>query len=275
MKIFFNSSMPRSGSTLLQNILGNNPAFYSTPTSGISDMLIASKKVYTASPAFKAQDTEEMKKAFLTYCRYGIEGYFAGITDRQYVIDKSRAWAINSAFLDAFYPEPKILCMVRDLRDIVASMEKNFRRFPDKWDFSHDIANARGLSVEQRVGFWLDSRPPVPPVATTLIQLRDAIHRGFAKYIHFVKFEEFNSHPDEEMRKIYEFLDVPYYKHDFNNIEQVTHEDDKFHGRYGDHNINRVVKPVPSVATELLGQFVCDAIYERNKWYFDYFKYTK
>ena len=273
MKIFFNSSMPRSGSTLLQNILGNNPNIYSTPTSGVCDMLIASKRVYTESPVFKAQDTEEMKKAFLTYCRYGIEGYFAGITDRKYVVDKSRAWAINAAFLDGFYPEPKIICMVRDLCDIVASMEKNFRRFPDKWDVSQDNANPKGLSVEQRVGIWLDSK--TPPVGITLIQLKDAIHRGFAKHIHFVKFEDLNSNPDDEMRKVYEFLEVPYYKHDFNNIQQVTHEDDKFHGRYGDHKIKPVVKPVPSFAIELLGKFTCEKIYENNKWYFEYFNYKK
>ena len=62
MEIFFNSSMPRSGSTLLQNILGNNPDFYATPTSGLVEMLLCSRKQYTHSPSFKAQNEEEMKK---------------------------------------------------------------------------------------------------------------------------------------------------------------------------------------------------------------------
>ena len=62
MKIFFNSSMPRSGSTLLQNILGNNPDIYATPTSGLLEMLNASKRIYTSSNNFKAQDELEMKK---------------------------------------------------------------------------------------------------------------------------------------------------------------------------------------------------------------------
>ena len=34
-KVFFQSSLPRAGSTLLQNILGQNPEFYVTPTSGV------------------------------------------------------------------------------------------------------------------------------------------------------------------------------------------------------------------------------------------------
>ena len=32
-KIFFNSSLPRSGSTLLQNILAQNPRFHCSATS--------------------------------------------------------------------------------------------------------------------------------------------------------------------------------------------------------------------------------------------------
>lgn len=34
-KIFYNSSLPRSGSTLLQNVFNQNPDMYATPTSGV------------------------------------------------------------------------------------------------------------------------------------------------------------------------------------------------------------------------------------------------
>ena len=40
-KIFFQSSLPRAGSTLLQNILGQNPNFYVTPTSGVLELLFS------------------------------------------------------------------------------------------------------------------------------------------------------------------------------------------------------------------------------------------
>jgi hypothetical protein len=71
--------MPRSGSTLLQNILGNHPDFYASPTSGLFDIINSGKEVYTKSPLVKAQDEKEMKKAFLTFCRYGLQGYYEGI----------------------------------------------------------------------------------------------------------------------------------------------------------------------------------------------------
>jgi sulfotransferase len=67
-KIFFQSSLPRSGSTLLQNIMGQNPEFYVTPTSGVLELLYAARANYTNSPEFKAQDSELMKKGFIHFC---------------------------------------------------------------------------------------------------------------------------------------------------------------------------------------------------------------
>ena len=43
-KIFFQSSLPRAGSTLLQNVMGQNPDFYVTPTSGVLELLYASDR---------------------------------------------------------------------------------------------------------------------------------------------------------------------------------------------------------------------------------------
>jgi hypothetical protein len=38
--IFFNSSLPRAGSTLFQNLIGQNPEFYVTPTSGLIELIL-------------------------------------------------------------------------------------------------------------------------------------------------------------------------------------------------------------------------------------------
>ena len=80
--IFFQSSLPRAGSTLLQNILGQNPDFYVTPTSGVLELLFAARNNYTNDKAFQAQDPKLMKKGWLSFCRQGIKGFFNGITDK-------------------------------------------------------------------------------------------------------------------------------------------------------------------------------------------------
>ena len=89
-KIFFQSSLPRAGSTLLQNIIGQNPEFYVTPTSGVLELVYAARNNYTNSPEFKAQNSELMKKGFANFCNSGINGFFNAITDKPYVIDTSR-----------------------------------------------------------------------------------------------------------------------------------------------------------------------------------------
>ena len=38
-KIFYNSSLPRAGSTIIQNILAQNPTIYPTPTSGVFEIV--------------------------------------------------------------------------------------------------------------------------------------------------------------------------------------------------------------------------------------------
>lgn len=130
-QIFFQSSLPRAGSTLLQNIIGQNPDFYVTPTSGLLELLFSSMRTYSSSSEFKAQDQQEMRKAWLGYCHVGMQGFFNGITDKPYVVDKSRGWGIHYEFLNTFNKSPKIICMVRDIRAIYSSMEKNYRKNPE------------------------------------------------------------------------------------------------------------------------------------------------
>ena len=52
--IYFNSSMPRACSTLLQNIFNQNPDFYATPTDGAVELLAGARERFTNSSEFKA-----------------------------------------------------------------------------------------------------------------------------------------------------------------------------------------------------------------------------
>ena len=81
-KIFFQSSLPRAGSTLLQNIIAQNSDFYCSPTSGLIELLYASRDTFSKENTFLAQDTELMKKAWLGYCRGALEGYYSEITSK-------------------------------------------------------------------------------------------------------------------------------------------------------------------------------------------------
>jgi sulfotransferase len=268
-KIFFQSSLPRSGSTLLQNILGQNPDFYTTPTSGLLELLYRSRNGFSDSPEFKAQDEETMKKAFMGYCKGGLEGYFTNITDKKYVVDKSRAWGINYDFLNMFYEDPKIVCMLRDPRDVFTSMEKNYRKNPHINSGVVNNAELKGTTVEKRIDIWVAT----PPLGISFDWLRDMVSQGIHKKILFIKYEDLTKNPQKEMDKIYDFFGVERYVHDFSNIEQITHEDDRIHGIFGDHKIRQEVKPLKSESKEILGLNVCNWIKNNYKWFYDEFKY--
>ena len=82
-KVFFNSSLPRAGSTLIQNILAQNPDIYTTPTSGLFEMMSACRTIFTDSLEFKAQDSGQMQKGFRTFLRAGLYGFYEPLTDRK------------------------------------------------------------------------------------------------------------------------------------------------------------------------------------------------
>ena len=75
------------------------------------------------------------------------------------------------------------------------------------------------------------------------------------------------------MQRIYEYLQIPYFKHDFNNIEQFTKEDDKWYGIFGDHMIRQELKPVENDFYDVLGVNACKIIEDNYRWFFNDFGY--
>ena len=268
-KLFFQSSLPRAGSTLLQNIMGQNPDFYVTPTSGVLELVYAARNNYSNSPEFKAQDASLMKNGFTRFCHDGVHGFFNAVTDKPYVMDKSRGWGIHYGFLNSFYPEPKVVCMVRDLRGIFASMEKNFRKNQHLDSGIVNHANMTGTTTEKRIDVWAQGQP----VGLAIERLHQIFNEGIDKKMLFVKYEDLAKIPEIEMKRIYDYLEVPYYAHDFDNIQQITAEDDSVYGIYGDHTIRQKLEPLKVDYKEVLGVGACNWIKSNYKWFYDEFKY--
>jgi sulfotransferase len=268
--IFFNASLPRSGSTLLQNVLMQNPDIYSTPTSGAVEFLLAARTIYSNGDAFKAQDQTEMAKAFQGFCREGLYGYFNAITDRPYVIDKSRAWIGNFRFANVIEPGAKAIVMVRDLRGIFASMEKNYRKNPHKDPQMVNGAQLKNLTTDSRLQHFSVS----PPIGPALEWLYDAILQGYDRNMLFIRFEDFTRNPEAEIKRVYDYLELPYFEHDFNNVQQLTHENDVIHGIFGDHQIQPKIEPLTEDYVNILGFHNCDNIRLHYKWFYDRFNYA-
>lgn len=269
-KIFFQSSLPRSGSTLLQNVLAQNPEIYSTPTSPVADYIMVLREVFTNNPNVIAQDENQMKIAFKGMCKDSIQGYFKSFTDKPYILDKSRAWMPNYDFIQFITDEePKIICMVRDLRDIFCSNEKNYRKNPHKARQNFGMGDA--TTLPKRIDVWASSNNFTGGAIDTL---NDAIRVGTITNMLLIKYENFCLYPEKAMERIYDYLQIPLYKHDFDNVPQLTHENDQIHGIFGVHTIRNSVEMLPSDANQILGKDICDWIYNNYKWFYDYFQYN-
>ena len=272
-KIFFQSSLPRSGSTMFQNIMGQNPDFYVTPTSGLLDMLWSARQTFNGLPETKAQDHETMRKALIGFCRGGLEGYFNAITNKKYILDKSRGWGIYRDFANLFYPDPKIICFVRDLKDVVTSFEKIHRENKPMFDDLRDEQNARGTTIHKRVDEWVN---PVNPVGRALERLFEIFRMGYDDKILIIKYEEFCLYPETHMRRVYDYLGIDQFEHNFDKIEQITIEDDDAFGIGRNiHQIRPRLEIKNSEANKILGPDICDWLYQTYRWYYDRFGYSK
>ena len=268
-RIFFQSSIPRAGSTLLQNIIGQNPNFYVTPTSGLCDLVLGTRIGYTENHESKAGDLELWKNGFYSFCRQGMYGYVSSITDRPYFLDKSRMWMGYYSLMNNIMPNPKIIVMVRDLRAVFSSMEKKFRQNPDLADPILNNVSLEGVTTDSRVIGWANSHP----VGHVLLKLYQAILDKSAENFLFIRYEDLCTQPTEVLESIYKYLEVEDYKHNFNNISQITVEDDRVHGIYGDHAIRNKLEIRTQDFREILGDNACNWITSNFKWFFESFGY--
>ena len=270
-EILFNSSLPRSGSTLLQNVIGQNPEIFVTPTSGLSDLILSCKNIYNHSQSFKAQDAHQMQSAFLGFCRAGMQGYFNLLTNKPMVLDKSRDWGINYGLLEMFSDSPKVICMVRDARAIFASMEKNFRKNPHRENHVQNPQELVGTTLNKRIDIWAGGIP----VGIAMDRIKDMMQQGIDKKVLFIRYEDLMSNPEQEIRRFYDYIKKPYYEaHDFENVTQITHENDIVHGIYGDHVLREKFEKKPDDFMDILGYELSTNIKNHYKWFYDYFGYV-
>lgn len=246
--IHFIAGMPRSGSTLLANVLAQNPRFEATATSGILDAIFIIRHAWDQIVEFKTAPNESAK---VNVMRAMLHGYFAD-SDRPVAFDKGRGWLAHLELAERLLGRnAKVLVPVRDLRDILASFEKLWRaasavgQIQQEHDHYGDFQ-----SIEGRSALWLRQDQPV---GLTYARIKDAIHRGFRDRLHFVHYERLTSNPRETLDAIYDFLEEPRFAHDFDHVEQLTREDDAIYRMPDLHVIRAKVQPQPSQARQLLG----------------------
>lgn len=253
------SRMPRSGSTLLCNILNQNPRFLATGTSPTPDLLLTIKNFWNSSPETKATKSQE---DLLNVLRGTFEGMHSG-KDKDVIFDKSLGWV--SAFELAEYVlgyKPKILVTIRDIPSILSSCEKLFRKELNSPNSSAKFGSNME-TLEGRLAHWTAGDQLV---GGSFNRIRDCVRRGHRESLHFVDFDSLTSSPDTTMQGIYEFLQEDYFQHNFENVEQSIQEDDSQHGFLDLHTIRPKVDPLKKDFKTILG----DAVRPYTQYTYDF-----
>ena len=229
----FISGLPRSGSTLLSGILKQNPEFYADIASPVEALTANSIDVMTSADN-NLTITEDQRKNLM----YGLfDGYYRHI-DKSIIFDSCRDWTKKTNFLKALFPHTKILCTVRDIVSILNS----FEIIASKNSFYISTLNRYNKNVFVHCDYMMNKTDGI--IADSWTKLREGCAMN-PEMIMLIDYENLCKTPEKTMRKVYDFLERPYYSHDFENVEYSNENFDKFCNLKDLHTVKRKVEYNP------------------------------
>jgi sulfotransferase len=212
MKIHAIAGMPRSGSTLLCNILNSRPGTTATPTSALPGFIRALGGVASSRIEVKQLlnlDLEGTQARFAGAVRAFCETWHSG---SDVVFDKSRGWNFNAMAFRDISPDGRILLCVRDLRDIFASVERQ--------ESKNGLITAASPSVAQRYREAFDATGVIGSPYAGVCDLIDTNPDN----ILVVHYESLVADPDAMMRIIEAECGLDHFEYDFDNVPDTMSE---------------------------------------------------
>ena len=229
---YFISGLPRSGSTLLSAILKQNPDFYADIASPVQGLTGNSIDVITSGEN-NLNITEDQRKNLM----YGVfDGYYKHI-EKPVIFDSCRGWTKKTPFLKALFPYTKILCPVRDIVSILNSFEVLFNKNYFYTKQINEKIFSENLFIRIQELFQRE-----------IINYYSFLLEGYAmnpEMIMLIDYENLCKTPEKTMRKVYEFLERPYYSHDFENVEYSNENFDKSCNLKDLHTVKKKVEYNP------------------------------
>jgi sulfotransferase len=217
--IHFISGLPRSGTTLLANILKQNPKIHSEAVSSLSSIFGSINVNWNNIEASQEYPNYQAKIGVLKSI---LQGYYSHI-DKPIVFDKDRSWIyLIPVVEEILQKQVKIIVCVRNPAEIVTSFEKLRRENPlfvTRAD--HELRDSN--SIASRAFYYSG---PEGPLGKAHQGLKDAITMGYLDRFIFVDYNLFCGSPKAQTKRIYDFFELPSFEHDFKKIEQVEQYND-------------------------------------------------
>ena len=207
-KLLFLTALPRSGNTLFASIMNQNKEIASTPNSITLEIvknlfLLKKTDVFENYPDHRSLDNV-LDSLFYNYYRNWPQRI---IIDRGPVMLEGNFKLMKKHFKPGF----KCIVLLRDLMDVLASYmqwyTENSDAFPNRFNVNTD---------EEKLFMLMNKEGAI---AKQLMSIQNAYN--YPDLCHFVKYDDIVTNPEQEFRKIYQFMDEPYFNHRFDNLDQV------------------------------------------------------
>jgi hypothetical protein len=246
--LYFLGGLPRSGSTLLGSLLNQHSDIYVSPTSPLGDVVSDIEKTLER---VSIQFTFDRKEVSYNVYKAVLANFYNHIP-KSTIIDKHRFWGKNLDVVQMFLSnKPKVIATYRSIPEVITSYISLIERTKHKDNFIDNHLRNDNLPItnDNRAEYiW---RYYVSPSYESMIY-------GITKYPHLIHLVEYNqliSNPQEELNKIYDFLEVPIYQNTFHNIDNACGEQkDEAWGLKGLHDIRPNLSKISQNPIDVIGE---------------------
>ena len=218
--------MPRSGNTLFASVMNQNPDIACTANSITLEImkdlhLLKQTDVFQNFPDHNSLDNL-LDSVFDTYYKDW---------SQEIIIDRGPVMTTgNFALMQKHYKRPfKCIVLVRDLMDVLASYMQWYTENSDAFP------NRFGKNDEEKLSVIMNKDGAV---AKELIAIKNAYN--YPDMCHFVRYNDIVANPEQEFRKIYEFMEEPYYPHYFDNLQTLSVNNIKYDDTIMGNNMHKL-----------------------------------
>jgi sulfotransferase len=242
--IIFVTGLPRSGSTLLCQLLAQHPDVHSTAQSSpLCHALDTLRRRLSDDPFLLAQLDADFDAAYarLTGAFRGfLQGWFAQ-ADEAWVVDKNRGWLSMVETVRYLEPDFRMLVCVRELAQIYGSIESQHEK-TILLDFPDHLANR---SRYARADALFGPNGVIGKPLRALQSVQD-LDESIRQRLFYVVFEDLMREPQRVLRDVSEWLGLRAAAIDLDRLDLQPPESDSHYRFKYPHRVAASIQPPPS-----------------------------
>jgi sulfotransferase len=262
----FIAGLPRSGSTLLSSILNQNPRFSASITDALISYVRSIIVNTDAGSGIKSLVPVEKQRKMIHAL---MDAYY--YDGNEVCFNTNRTWAAHTNLIEDLYPHSKIILCIRDVPWILDSFEKLHQNTP--YDLKAIYGNQDLPTVYHRTNSLIDLHAGGNGlVGHSILNTKQALFSSQQKSICVIEYETLCKYPQAVMQKLYEFLDEPWFDHDFMDVSANYDEYDRALNMKDLHKVRRqvsLIKRTPILPQDLWQRWESETFWNQD---FDHIK---